>query len=106
MPDAFAGRPRLSQTELKWFVFETSTVRSVGDAALNPSLRKRNRDLFFYGIVLIQVIVLCAGVSSVLHYSSPFVLRSVPVHLAVQMSTWLLTVVEMRVTSVQHLLHG
>ena len=39
---AAATRPRLLDTDSKLFVFETScyAVRSVGDIALNPSLRK------------------------------------------------------------------
>ena len=38
-----ASRPRLSETEPKCFVFETS-MRSVGYIALSPSLRKRKRE--------------------------------------------------------------
>ena len=42
---AATRRPRLSETEPKWFVFKISWyMRSVGDIALNLLLRKTKRE--------------------------------------------------------------
>ena len=40
---AAASRPGTSETEPSWFVFETG-LRSLGDFALNPSLRRSKRE--------------------------------------------------------------
>ena len=41
---ASASQPRLSATGPKWFVFETSDLRSLDNIALNPSLHKGNHE--------------------------------------------------------------